>query len=789
MTFAGARSARLVRRGGADSDVAQSRGLDLASSTAMFRVSFRFLLAVCLATPLLACDRSPSASERITSGDSYLAQDKLAEALIEYQAAVQADGRDGRARLALGRAFRRAGDQGKALEQLVRAADLLPDDADVQLEAASLLLQAGRFEDAGARAESVLKKDARNAAAHVLRATAWAGLRDNDDAIKSLQEAIELDPNRVGSYLDLASIKARVGEHREAEAGFKQAIAIDPKAIAARLALANYYWLVGRSGDAEQVLIDALTVDDKHAAVNQSLANVYRVTRRAERAEPHLKRVAESTSHPQPQLELADYYISQRRPQDARAVLEKLASDEAAGAAARARLAGIEYEDGRRDAAHKLIDALLTEQPRNAQVLVVKGGWLHREGKSDEALAVAERAVAADDKSAAAYSLLGAVHRTMRHTDEAIKAFLEALRLQPRSVFVRVALAHLQIARGDSRAALDFAREAVKAAPQDGTAHFALARALYADGQVDEALVALQPVARALPDSAEVLALLGRLQQRKGDLAVARQTFVRALERDPSSADALGGLLSVDLAGKRGSDAVRMVEKVLASQPNNARALIIAGRTYAAVGDLAKSEAVLRKALEADPSALEAYHVLGQIFVRQKRLDDAREAYERRVAESPSDISAHTMVGMILLVQGKYPDARSRFEKILAIDPHAAVAANNLAYLDANAGQNLDVALSRAQMAKNVLPDEPDVNDTLGWVYVKRDLPALAIPHLEFAVSKDPANPLYQFHLGMAHLKAGNTAAASRNLQRALQLAPSFEHADEARKALSSIGT
>jgi len=93
-----------------------------------------------------------------------------------------------------------------------------------------------------------------------------------------------------------------------------------------------------------------------------------------------------------------------------------------------------------------------------------------------------------------------------------------------------------------------------------------------------------------------------------------------------------------------------------------------------------------------------------------------------------------------------------------------------------------------AQTAKAALPNEPDVNDTLGWVYVKRGLPALAIDFLGQAVAAKPNEPVYHYHLGMAHLKAGDKARARPELQRALQLSTAFPGVPEARQALDSLG-
>ena len=147
------------------------------------------------------------------------------------------------------------------------------------------------------------------------------------------------------------------------------------------------------------------------------------------------------------------------------------------------------------------------------------------------------------------------------------------------------------------------------------------------------------------------------------------------------------------------------------------------------------------------------------------------------------------MVGMILQVQNRPDEARARYEKILQIDPRAVVAANNLAYMKAESGMDLDIALQLAQTAKASQPDDPDVNDTLGWVYYKKDMASLALNPLQQSVNHTPNNPIYRFHLGMAYLKTGDKDKAREMLQQALKLDPRFERAEDAKRALDGLGS
>ena len=46
---------------------------------------------------------------------------------------------------------------------------------------------------------------------------------------------------------------------------------------------------------------------------------------------------------------------------------------------------------------------------------------------------------------------------------------------------------------------------------------------------------------------------------------------------------------------------------------------------------------------------------------------------------------------------------------------------------------------------------------------------------------------MFQYHLGMAYMKAGDRPRARLHLERALQLNPKDHHVDEIRKALDDL--
>jgi len=178
--------------------------------------------------------------------------------------------------------------------------------------------------------------------------------------------------------------------------------------------------------------------------------------------------------------------------------------------------------------------------------------------------------------------------------------------------------------------------------------------------------------------------------------------------------------------------------------------------------------------------------MLAELYTRQNRLDEARAEYEGFAKRDPSAVGARTMVGIILETQGKTEEARKSYEETINTGGNAPVAANNLAFMYAEQGTNLDRALELATTAKQRMPDDPRVDDTIGWIYYKKDLASLAVGPLEDAIKKQPSYADAHYHLGMTYAKLGERAKAREALERAFKLNPKIG-GDEARRVLASV--
>ena len=747
------------------------------------------MVTVMASLVLVACSNPETEKlKHVERGDQYAAEKRDDFAVVEYASAVEIDPKFGEARLKLAETHERMNNMRAAYPEYIRAADALPDNRDAQLRATRILLMAGRFEDAKARAQGLLDKNSKDVDAMLLRANAMAGLRDPAGAIAEIEEALKINPESTAALVNLGSVRMLTGEAKLAEEAFRQAVALEPDSVDAKLALANYLWAAERAAEAEATLKEVLAKEPQHLLANRMLGVLYLSTRRVTEAEEPLKNVAETSKSAAARFQLADYYAGTGRTQDAVGVLSALSSEQASFAEAEIRLAALDYAQSRVPEAHTRLDALLARAPNHSNALTLKAQWLTKENRLDEALERAKAAVAAEPQSAAAHFGLAVVHDRRREVADATKSYGEVLRLNPRAVAAQVALSRLSLTSGDNSGAVRYAEEARQTQPSSMDARLALARSLIAAGNSARAESELAVLLKEVPTSAAVHAVHGTHQALKNNAAGARASFEQALKLSPGFLEALGGLTALDLAARAPAQAVSRLEGEIARQPTSAPLFALLARAHSAAGDHAKEEQALRQAVSVDPRFAVGYAMLAQLYVRQKRTDEAIAEFEGIVKRDPSAVGARTMVGILLEQQGKREEAKKAYAAAVSGTDNAPVAANNLAFIYAEQGTNLDEALQLATTAKQRLPNDGSVDDTIGWIYYKKGLADLAIKPFQESLKKRPDDPEVLFHLGLAYAKLGDKARARESLERALKLNPQVG-GEEARRVLASVSS
>lgn len=726
----------------------------------------------------------------VASGDQYFAQKKYAEATIEYRRAIQEDQTFVPAYDKLGAAYLALNDLKNAYGSFIRAADLAPDNVDLNLRVGNMLLVGRRFQDAKTRARAVLTNEPNNVPGLVLLGNALAGLQSLDEAVDVATRAAALDPKRAGLLSNLGVFELARGNREEAERVFLRAVETDPRAVAPLLALSNLYQSTGRPKLAEQTIRRAIALDAKHVGANSALANLLVQTGRAREAEPFLRAAASAAESLEISLGLADYLIGVGRIAEGLSMLEKLAGTKEGYAASRMRTAIIDHASGRRDEAHATMKELLEREPKNVTAMALEARLLLSENHADEAEAIVKNALKVDPRRGDTHLALGRIYLVKGAIEDARKALTEALSIDPGLVDAQLELSRLHLGRREIETAISYAEAAVKNEPDNVDTLLTLVRTLsIRPDDLSKAEHYLRTLLTRYPNLPDVLSLAGIVALQEEDRGRARQMFERALRVDPDHVEALSGLTTIDAEAGRISDArARIESRLKANKTPGADLLMLAVKVYVAAGDARLVEDALKQMIKADPTRLESYNLLGQFYVSQRRLPEARREFEALAEREPRLAMVQTMLGLLRQATGDRQGAREAFRAAVRIDPRAGPAANNLAWMYATeGGGSLDEALQLAQAARAQMPDSPVTADTLAYVYYKKGMGGFSRPLLEQAILAAPKNPLYHYHLGLVHAQAGEDAKARKSLQAALAIDPKFPGADDARKVISKL--
>src|SRR5260370_345256 len=250
---------------------------------------------------------------------------------------------------------------------------------------------------------------------------------------------------------------------------------------------------------------------------------------------------------------------------------------------------------------------------------------------------------------------------------------------------------------------------------------------------------------------------------------------------------ALGLLDTLDLYEKQPAKAIGRVQGLIAKFPQNGPLYTQLAELQRVTGDLSGAVASAEKAMKLSPSDSEAVMVYTRAQIASGNLDKAISSWQQWATDHPKDAQANALVGTLIESKGDKDQAAVYYKKALQIQPDQAVAANNLAYLMIESGQNMDVALSLAQTARRGLPNSSSTADTLAWAYYHKESYASARDLLEEALKTAPDNVSLHYHLGMTYLKLADKTNAAVHFNKAAALDPNGQTGKDAQKAASSL--
>lgn len=689
---------------------------------------------------------------------------------------------------------------------------------------ASTLLSTSGFEEAISATDKLLARDPDHVGALLIRIQALIGVGRHEEALADSDHVLELKPDHYQALAARGTALQSLGRMQDAEENWirlDQATAAsgDPSAeMRGCVALATYYRATksdkakdvigrcveqfpsdlivlrvatefydatGRSDDATALYRKAVEEQPDTMQLRSALSTRLQQKGKREEAEKVLVEAAELFDEPAAWNQLAVFYQGLDDWEKAIEANDKaMAAAPAPSEELRFRKADLLLQVGRLDEAEQ-VSAELTEGVYRD---LLRGKLLLARDDVQGALDAFEDGLTRWPNNAPARFLAGQAAERLGQRDVALAHYREAVRSDESGTDAALAAAMLQLANGNYGDADQLAQRHIVNRPYRGPEAFVIsARSAAAQGRYEEARRSLETLAKLTDDELTVRVERAALERRADGAAAAAEVIEKSpLDlRDPANERALRSLVEDLVALGRADAALARVDAALAAHPESVSLRELRGRTLFAAARAAEARAELDRALALQADYAPALAALARLALAEGRVDDALGLADRAVAADPTDYESAYLAAQILLNQGKPDDAVARLKELLRSHSGHAGAANDLAWMLAERGQESALALDLAKRAARLDP-RPETLDTLGFVQLKRGDAAAAVESFEKSLELAPDVASVRYRLGLALESLGRSDEALESFRAALG-GGTFPEAEAARAEVARL--
>ena len=278
------------------------------------------------------------------------------------------------------------------------------------------------------------------------------------------------------------------------------------------------------------------------------------------------------------------------------------------------------------------------------------------------------------------------------------------------------------------------------------------AKILTAQGRHEEALLLLEQLLETLPENNDLRLQYARMLVEKRDLEAATKQYSILYEKKPDDGEIALSLALLNIETNRLDDAAGVLKHLIEIDKNVWIANYYLGRIAQNRGDdkqavayylrvkhgeyffdaqlrigvllavlgkedegLAKLEALA--ASQVDWSLrVKAYLAQGEILRFQKRYKEGVEMYSRALQQKRDDTNLLYARGLMAEKVDRLDMAEADLLKVISQEPDNANALNALGYTLADRTARYQEALGYIKRAAELVPDDPAILDSLGWV-------------------------------------------------------------------------
>ncbi len=739
----------------------------------------RAALVLALGLALAGCTGGPSeqAREHQRRAEAYMAEGKLREASVEYQAGLQKAPGDPDLLYGLARALNAQGEAREyraTLEKVLRAR---PDHPEACTEMAGLLLATRSFPQALELARRALAARPGYLDAMVAEARALTGLGRVDEAREAWARVLDAGPRAEGPFEMAADFESRTGRPERAMEILDRGIEVLPGSVRLRLDKAALLVRRGKVAEAEALVDATLERFPDDPAAYAAKAKILLGKGEREKALAFLDEAAarfRSDAEKAAQMagERAAVLVGLGDLEGAIGVLEEARDAAPDNPGLAAMLADVLITAGRTDEARVLLAKARPADRTGRTARLLEARLYLQDGQPHRARMVLEPLVASGDLGVDLHYLYAKALALSRRWVDARMEYLMVLDRLPNHQMARIDYAHLLYAMGDPEGALAQIAVLPPALRSSPRVRLLKAKALLAKGDIDEAEDVVKGLKELAPDNPVLLALQGDLERARGKLRRALKLYKKAAEGSPEALEPV--LAQADVMGELGTplrDIRAVLDEYQSRNGESPYVLNFLARMYLDAGRVVSAGKVIDRSLLLEPNYWETRYLKGRLHLAQGEESRAAVEFEEAIKLGPSRPEPYNDLAALYRKQGDLERAEKVYRRLLDRNPREPVTSNNLATLLIETGRPAE-AVDLARVALAGAPANPHVMDTLGWALQEAGDPDRAAAFLERAAAGLPDSPEVLYHWAENLRARGLAGEAARVAARVREIAP-----------------
>jgi tetratricopeptide (TPR) repeat protein len=297
-----------------------------------------------------------------------------------------------------------------------------------------------------------------------------------------------------------------------------------------------------------------------------------------------------------------------------------------------------------------------------------------------------------------------------------------------------------------------------------------------ASGNLDAANRDLKEALTLAPGNVNSLTNFGTLEWKMGQKTAARETFLRVLDLDKNSRQALSalGYLARDAGDTKLAEAY--FSRAIAAHPKDYAPHLALGDLYTADRKLKTAETEYQSAYERMPTNPTIVAGGANAALESHNLDLAQHWLERADEKMSANVHVERERERYLTFRGQYEESAKLGFRVLDKIPKDREGVDYLAY-DLYYLGRYDEALSLVQRYEPVLSDDKDLPLIAGNVYVHNHDLDRALQNFTRALAIDPKMATGYVNRGFVLNDLKQALKASKDFQTALKLQPDYGEA------------